>query len=406
MHMTSTPIVHRSASVWRLAWRQLLRDFRAGELRLLVVAVLLAVAALTAVGFFADRLNGGLARDATQLLGGDAIVASDLPAPVALVNKARDLGLLTATTSEFPSMARASDERGGASRLVSVKAVSNSYPLRGAVRVSTGAGTSEESATRAPEPGTVWAESAVLSALALQVGDALLLGDATLRIAHVIVIEPDRGAGFMGFSPRVMLNQADLAATGLIQPASRVTYRLMVAAKDGAAANVNRDAARVRQFTAWTTAQVKAQSLRGVRVETLESGRPELRQTLDRAEKFLNLVALLSALLAAVAVGIAARDFASRHLDDCAMLRVLGQSQRKLALQYLIELASVGLLASVAGVALGFGVHHVFVRRGASCGFVVACTVGTRCRLHAADGLRSAADSAIGAGAAAARDAT
>ncbi len=342
-----------------------MRDFRAGELRLLVGAVLLAVAALTAVGFFADRLNAGLARDATQLMGGDAIVASDLPTPAAVVDKAHALGLRTAATAEFPSMARASDERGGASRLVSVKAVSDSYPLRGAMRISTGPGTPEVSAARAPAPGTVWVESAVLSALALHVGDVLLLGDATLRIAHRIVIEPDRGAGFMGFSPRVMLNQADLPATALIQPASRVTYRLMVAANAGAAAktnsNSNGDVASVREFTAWTTAQVQAQSLRGVRVESLDSGRPELRQTLDRAEKFLNLVALLSALLAAVAVAIAARDFASRHLDDCAMLRVLGQSQRTMAVQYLIELALVGLLASAAGVALGYAVHHVFV---------------------------------------------
>ena len=347
----------RPASLWPLAWRQLARDFRAGELRLLVIAVTLAVAALTAVGFFADRLNGGLSRDATQLMGGDAIVASDQPTPQVVIDKARALGLATATTTAFPSMGRASDERGGASRLVSVKAVSDGYPLRGQMRLSGGAGTPEVAVARAPEPGTVWLESAVLDALQLKIGDALLLGDAALRIAQVIVIEPDRGAGFMSFSPRVMLNQADLPATGLIQPASRVTYRLIVAATDSNA----RSDPRVREFTAWTEAQLKAQSLRGMRVESLDGGRPEMRQTLDRAEKFLNLVALLSALLAAVAVGIASRDFASRRLDDCAMLRVLGQPQRTIAWQYLIEFALVGLLASALGVALGFVVHHGFV---------------------------------------------
>jgi putative ABC transport system permease protein len=337
----------------------LTRDFRAGELRLLVVAVMLAVAALTAVGFFADRLNSGLARDATRLLGGDAIVASDQPTPPEVVAKARALGLSVAQTTVFPSMARAPDDRGGASRLVSVKAAGEGYPLRGGLRVNAGAGTPESLVKSGPEAGTVWVDAPGLDGLSLTVGDVLQLGDATLRIAKMIVIEPDRGAGFMTFNPRVMLNQADLAATGLIQPASRVTYRLIVAGKEGAVDP--RTNPRLREFTTWVEAQAKLPAMRGLRVESLEGGRPELRQTLDRAEKFLNLVALLAALLAAVAVGIASRDFASRHLDDCAMLRVLGQPQRTIALQYLIEFALVGLLASAAGVALGFAVHHVFI---------------------------------------------
>lgn len=343
-----------TVSLWQLAWRQMARDFRAGELRLLVVAVTLAVAALSAVGFFADRLNHGLARDARQLLGGDAIVASDQPLPPAFADKARELGLKTANTLTFPSMGRAPDDRGGASKLVAVKSVTEAYPLRGALRLADTPGGKEQLTTRAPDRGTVWVDGPLLDSLQLRMGDELLLGDARLKIASIIVIEPDRGAGFMSFAPRVMLNEADLAATALIQPASRVTYRLAVAASGS-------NEAPVREFVKWADAQVKSGSLRGVRVESLESGRPEMRQTLDRAEKFLNLVALLAALLAAVAVGIAARDFASRHLDDCAMLRVLGQPQRTIALQYLIEFAFVGLLASVAGVALGYAVHYVFV---------------------------------------------
>jgi putative ABC transport system permease protein len=342
-------------SVWRLAARQLARDFRAGELRLLVVAVMLAVAALAAVGFFADRINGGLARDARQILGGDAIVASDQPAPPVFAERARDLGLTIATTAVFPSMGRASESQGGASRLVTVKAVSAAYPLRGQLRVNAGPGTPDVSIAAAPEPGTAWVDPALLDALGLRVGDALLLGDSSLRIAKTILIEPDRGAGFLSFAPRVLMNEADLPATGLIQPASRVTYRLAVAAKSGTG-----DAA-VGRWVQWAETQVKASALRGLRIESLANGRPEMRQTLDRAEKFLNLVALLAALLAAVAVGIASRDFASRHLADCAMLRVLGLSQRTIALQYLIEFSLIGLVASVAGVALGFAVHHVFV---------------------------------------------
>ena len=350
----SGPRFSSGASVWALAWRQMARDFRAGELRLLVVAVMLAVAALTAVGFFADRINGGLARDARQMLGGDAIVASDQPAPAGFAARARALGLVTASTAAFPSMGRATDAQGGAARLVSVKAVSDAYPLRGQVTVGGAAGTPPRKRAGAPERGTVWVDPALLDALLLKVGDTLLLGDASLRIAQTIVIEPDRGTGFMSFAPRVMLNEADLPATGLIQPASRVTYRLAVAAS-GASEQP------VRDFVAWAEAQIKGENLRGLRIESLATGRPEMRQTLDRAAKFLNLVALLSALLAAVAVGIASRDFASRHLDDCAMLRVLGLPQRTIALQYGIEFGAIGWIASVAGVLLGFAVHYVFV---------------------------------------------
>jgi putative ABC transport system permease protein len=343
-----------AASVWRLAWQQLKRDFRAGELRLLVVAVMLAVAALTAVGFFADRLNSGLARDARQLMGGDAILSSDKPAPAGFAEKARSLGLRVATTAGFPSMGRAADAQGGASRLVAVKSVSTAYPLRGQLRLNQGPGTPELALASAPEAGTVWVDQGLLDSLGLKVGDPLLLGDASLRIARVIVIEPDRGAGFMSFAPRVMLNEADLPATGLVQPASRVGYRLAVASP-------RNDDAAVREFTTWAEAEIKRRGLRGIRVESLQSGRPEMTQTLDRAEKFLNLVALLAALLAAVAVAIASRDFAASHLDDCAMLRVLGQSQRRIAAQYFIEFGLVGLFASVVGVVLGFAVHHVFV---------------------------------------------
>ena len=344
----------RAPAWWRLAANQLARDFRAGELRLLALAVTLAVAALTAVGFFADRINGGLARDARQLMGGDAIVGSDQPPPASIAARAKALGLAVVTSASFPSMARALDERGGGTKLVAVKAVGDAYPLRGTLQLKAGRDAPLRSVAQSPRPGEAWVDAGLLDALKLRIGDTLLLGDASLRLAQIIVIEPDRGGGFMSFAPRVMLNEADLPSTGLVQPASRVSYRLAVAAAPG------RDAA-VREFVDATEAQIKSQALRGLRVESLESGRPEMRQTLDRAEKFLNLVALLAALLAAVAVAIAAREFANRHLDDCAMLRVLGQPQRTIALQYLGEFAAVGLLASLAGVVLGFAVHYVFI---------------------------------------------
>jgi len=353
------PTAFSPPALWRSALRQMARDFRAGELRLLVVAVMLAVAALTAVGFFADRLNAGLARDARSLLGGDAIVSSDQPAPAALAERAQADGLQVARSVGFPSMGRAAEERGGASRLVAVKAVSDGYPLRGALKLADVPRGPERGARGAPERGTVWVDAAVLDSLNLRIGDPLLLGDAALRIAAVIAVEPDRGAGFMSFAPRAMLHIDDLPATGLVQPASRVGYRLAVAAPVGlSAAEGDR---RVRSFVAWAEAQIAQQNWRGVRIESLDGGRPEMRQTLDRAARFLNLVALLAALLAAVAVGVAARDFANRHLDDCAMLRVLGESQRRIAGAYTIEFAVVGTIASTLGVLLGLAVHFVFV---------------------------------------------
>jgi putative ABC transport system permease protein len=338
-------------SSWRLGWRTLWRDLRAGELRLLIVAVTLAVAALTAVGFFADRLNGGLARDARQLLGGDAVVVSDSPTPGAFVERARTLGMQTVTTVVFPSMARAGETQGGGSRLVALKAVAPGYPLRGRLQVADRPDAPGTPTREIPARGEAWVDAPLLEALELKVGDPLLLGDAQLRISRIITVEPDRGSGFLTFAPRVMINQADLAATRLIQPASRVGWRFAVAGKD-------RDVAR---FTEWAVEQAKQPQVRGVRIESFEGGRPEMRQTLDRAEKFLNLVALLAALLSAVAVALAARGFATGHLDDCAMLRVLGESQRSIALSYAFEFTLIGLFASLAGVALGFGVHYVFV---------------------------------------------
>ncbi len=340
-----------NASFFALGWRTLLRDWRAGELRLLAVAVTLAVAALTSVAFFADRLQGGLQRDALQILGGDAVVASDNPTPAAFVERARALGLQAVTTAGFPTMGRAGDAFGGASRLVAFKSVEPGYPLRGSLKVAAAPGEAGASTRDIPAPGEVWVDAPLLEALGLRMGDPLLLGDASLRIARIIVVEPDRGAGFMAFAPRVMANAADVAATGLVQPASRLTYRFAVAGEPAA----------VRQFTTWAEQELQRSAVRGVRLESMESGRPEMKQTLERAQKFLSLVALLAALLAAVAVALAARGFAAAHLDAAAMLRVLGLSQRAIAGSYAVEFLLVGLAASLAGLLLGYGVHHVFV---------------------------------------------
>jgi putative ABC transport system permease protein len=327
-----------------MAWRALWRDARSGELRLLWVAVTLGVAALSSVGFLADRIQGGLQRDARQLLGGDAVIASDHAIPPEVFVKVKAMGLTSAATLNFPTMARSTQ---GASRLVALKAVAEGYPLRGRLQIDR----PQPKTDRVPAAGEVWVEPALMVALELSIGEDILLGERRLRIAEILLSEPDRGAGFMNFAPRVMMNQIDLPATQLVQPASRLNWRLAVIGPPD----------KVNQFVSWAEVYVKLPEVRGMRVETLEAGRPEMRQTLDRAEKFLHLVALLAALLSAVAVALAARGFAARHLDDCAMLRVLGQSQRHILTVYVLEFFSVGVLASLLGLLLGFGLHQVFI---------------------------------------------
>ena len=369
---------HYTAAWWRLAWRTLWRDARAGELRLLVLAVALGVASLSSVSFLADRLNAGLLRDAGQLLGGDAVVVSDQPTPTAFIKQAKTLGLATVTTLSFPTMARgetsAEDSSVGKSRLIALKVVDEGYPLRGQLKFAlsissetthanqgTKAPAPQDTETNAskqahlnkiPQPGEVWVEASALDALGLEVGGYLWLGDKRLSVGAVLLQEPDRGAGFMNFAPRVMMHRADLDATGLVQPASRITWRFAVVGEPEI----------VERFVTWAQEHVKLPQVRGVRVESLSTGRPEMRQTLDRAGKFLNLVALLAALLSAVAVALAARSFASKHLDDCAMLRVLGLSQKQIAMSYCGEFVCVGLFASVIGLLLGYCVHFVFVQ--------------------------------------------
>jgi len=351
---STLPANRPQASVWRLAGRQVWRDFVAGELKLLLWAVVLAVGALTAVGFFADRMRAGLVRDAAQLLGGDAVVLGDKPLAPAFMQEALRRGFVVGQAANFPSMARAGAAQGGAAKLAAVKAVDAAYPLRGRIAVRLGEAAPVQSLRQAPAPGTTWIDPALASALHLKVGDPLELGDATLRIAGLIAIEPDRGTGFSALAPRVLLNVADLPATGLVQPSSRITWRLAVGAPNG-------DETVADDFAAWAKGRIKSEGLRGMRVENLASGRPEMTQTVDRAQQFLSLVALLTALLSAVAVAVAARDFAQRHLDDCAMLRVLGQTQGRIAAVHAIEFCGLGLFSSLLGLALGFLLHLGFV---------------------------------------------
>jgi putative ABC transport system permease protein len=330
------------------------RDWRSGELRLLAMAVVLAVAALTSVSFFAQRMSLALTLNARELLGGDLVIASDQPAPDELRLMGERAGATWARSATFPSMARAPDERGGAARLVAVKAVSEAYPLRAKLSVRTDPTAAAQARQSGPARGHVWVDPALLAGLNLRPGDALELGELSLKVEAELVLETDRGGGFTSFAPRVMIHEADLPATGLIQPASRVRYRMAMALpKD--------DPLAARQLSSKMEDAVALRGFRGIQIESLASGRPEMRQTLDRAEQFLGLVALITALLAAVAIGMATRDYAQRRLDACAMLRVLGMAQARMTRQFALQFLALAVLAGAVGVGLGWALHWVFV---------------------------------------------
>jgi len=329
--------------------RMTMRDWRAGELRFLLVSLLIAVAALASVGFFVDRMRTGLVRDAHQLLGADLVVVSDLPANPAWQAEAQRLSLQTAHTVAFPSMALAGQGDDPLSQLASLKAVSEAYPLRGHLSLEQPGG---DALTKdIPAPGTVWVDPSLLSKLNVAVGGKIKLGTMQFTVAQVIAREPDRGTSFANIAPRVMLALSDLDATHLVQNGSRVTYRLLVAGEPEATA----------AFQKWMQATIARDNLRGVSVESLESSQEDLRATLDRARQFLSLVSLLSAMLAAVAVAMAARRFMLRHLDACAMLRCLGLTQNEVTALYLLEFLAVGVVGSALGALLGFAAHFVLL---------------------------------------------
>ncbi|KVE39978.1 ABC transporter permease [Burkholderia sp. BDU5] len=344
----------------RQAGRMTLRDWRAGELTLVALALVLAVAALTSVGFLADRLRQGLERDARRMLGADFVVRADHPVDPAFALEARALGLSSATTAIFPSMVGAPNPPAAESgangmppvRLAAVKAVSAGYPLRGAVEIAPDANARGRPAGSIPVPGTVWIDPSLLDALHLKVGDALRVGGRTFTVGAAITRELDRGFSFVNFSPRVMLRADELESTGLTGYGSRVTYRLLVAGDDAA----------VERFASYAHARVDGGKLRGVALESLQEGQPQVRQTLDRARHFLTLVALLTALLAAVAIAMSAQRYMRRHLDGCAAMRCLGASRRTLTALFAIEFVLLGVVGGVAGAALGYVGHLVLLR--------------------------------------------
>ena len=386
------------ASALRLSFLLLWRDLLARELNLLLVALLVAVAAVTTVGFFVDRLDRALNEQALHLLGGDLVLRADRPIPEDWTRKARALGLRVAHTASFPSMAMAESSTAAAdaddedealppTQLASVLAVSHDYPLRGELTVTAdeagpsagvsgtddgvspgravdaqqaparGPSSADETAApgdlqarasetiqHGPSAGSVFVDESLAQALGLKLGDTLALGNARFTIDRFILMEPSRGASFVNFAPRLMLSIDDLPATGLVRPGSRISHGLLVAG----------EAQAVSEFQDWLQPRLGA----GQHLENLEAGRPEIQNTLARARQFLALVSLLSALIAAVAIGLGARRFAERHLDGFAILKAMGLTQRLLARTLMLEMLWLALAGGALGVILGWVAHH------------------------------------------------
>lgn len=323
-----------------LALRLLARDWRAGELTLVAVAVVVAVASVTTVGFFADRVHQALSRQANQLLGADLVISGDRPLEAAFAAEAQRRGLQVAQMLRFPSMTAGN----GQSVLAEVKVVTAGYPLRGDLRITDTQNTPDRRATEIPKPGTVWVDERLIARLQLHVGESIEIGKSRLPVAQIITQEPDSAIGFINAGPRIMLNDADIAATGLIQVGSRVRYRVLVAGAPAAIAD----------YRSWVTPKLAP----GQRVESIEDARPEIRSALERSEKFLSLAALLSVVLAAVAIALAARRFLQRHLDACAIMRCHGASQSRLVRLYLQQFVVLGAAAGLAGCVAGFIAQH------------------------------------------------
>lgn len=319
-----------------LSLRFLMREWRAGEIRVLLLAVALAVASLTAVAFFGDRVSQALGREANTLLAADLVLEADHPIAHTYSEEARRRGLRVASSAAFLSMALAGDRH----LLVGIKGVEPGYPLRGSLRIAS-APFAEGTPTRElPGPGQAWLDSRAAGELGVAVGGEVELGAARFKVGAILTFEGERGGNFMALAPRVMIAANELPRTGLIQQGSRVIHRLLIAGED----------VDVAAFRAWSEPLLT----RGEKLEDVRDARPELRQILDKARRYLGLAAVLTVVLAAGAAHMSLRRYVQRHFDQYALMRCFGASQRRLLTLYFLQLAGLGLAAGLLGALLGW----------------------------------------------------
>ncbi len=335
----------------RLALRLLRRDLRAGELRVLVAALVLAVGSVGTVGFFADRVKGALTTQANLLLGADLMISGDRALPAAFDSEARSRGLVTSPVIRFNSMVQppAGAPADAPAVLTDVKAVSTGYPLRGEIVLADPARPEGVAATTGPGRGEAWPDQRLADRLGVKIGDRISVGDATLTIAAIVQQEPEVAGIVFALGPKLLLNIDDIPSTNLMQPGSRATWRLLVADRA--------DAGSLEAYRSWLAVEIKP----GQRFETVRDLRPEVRQTLERAEKFLGLAALVAVLLAAVAVALAASRYLRRHLDAAAMFRCFGARVGQMLALFFLQFLVLGLVACTAGIAVALVGQHLLL---------------------------------------------
>ena len=321
----------------QLALRLVGRDWRAGELRVLIAAVFLAVASVGTVGFFADRVKAGLAQQANMLLGADLMISGDRPLPALFADEARRRDLATSAAIRFNSMVQPADGTASNAVLTDVKAIAAGYPLRGAIALVESGSADRRDAQGIPARGEAWIDTRLADRLGAQKGMKVAVGEATLTVTAIIAQDPEIAGLTFAPGPKLLLNLDDVPATKLLQPGNRATWRLLIA---------EREPGGIERFQAWLSGKTTA----GQRVETVRDLRPEVRQTLERAERFLGLSALVAVLLAAVAVALAASRYLRRHLDASAMLRCFGSSVARTLALFVIQFAVLGIAASMIGI--------------------------------------------------------
>ncbi|MDH2245683.1 ABC transporter permease [Pseudomonas sp. GD03855] len=327
------------ARLLALAFRQLMRDARAGELRVLFFALVVAVAASTAIGYFGARLNDAMLLRASEFLGADLVLNGSAPAAPEQIQAGTALGLDHAQVVEFSSVIATEQDL----QLASVKAASSSYPLRGTLRSAAQPYEAEQPGT-GPAPGEAWAEARLFAALDLAIGDDIEVGNKLLHLTRVLTYEPDRVGDFYSLTPRVLMHLDDLEATGVVQPGSRVRYRELWRGDSTALATYQQS--------------VEAELQAHQRIETANDSNRQIGGALGRAERYLNLASLAAILLAGVAVALSAARFATRRFDSSALLRCLGLSRHDALLLYALQLGMLGLLASFTGALLGWAAQH------------------------------------------------
>ena len=318
------------------ALRSFKRELRSGEGLVLLAAVALAVAALTAVGFLTDRIGKAVARQANEVLAADLRLRSPDPVPDSWRDKAQEFGLQTADTQTFPSVVFAGD----LSSLATIKAVSTSYPLRGNVRVSDTLFGEQRVVDNTPARGEVWADGALLARVEADVGDRLLVGELELLVTAVLTYRPDQSIGFASLAPSLLMNINDIPASGLIREGSRVGYALLVAGDETAVNDFNE--------------AVQDDLPDSVRSSNREESSERANSAADRAQQFLSLTAVISLLLSAVAVAMSARRFTHRRMDTVALMKSLGATQRFVISVAMTQLLLLGLMGVIVGSAVGY----------------------------------------------------